>query len=211
MHDVARNASISLPVDVLLFDGETPWSGQAANLTMRVLCLDNGYGLDTADNTFRAAPASPDVSMVAYEAVAHNYYAVLSPGSWPRGHYRARITHTGGQEFAYDFSVGLQQDLRLGFSGAYNGTVLTLSAWVEENGVVQTDYTALNSCKILDSAGSQLADLGNLTPTNGVFKVTPTITLVQSTNYIFACTAVVAGPATVANYQFPLRVGLARP
>jgi hypothetical protein len=86
--------------------------------------------------------------------------------------------------------------------------------WVEEAGVAQTDFIALNNCTITDCTGTALTDgaLGNnSSPNNGVFNFQHAVSLAPVSNYIFNCDAIVAGPASQANYSFNLRVGLARP
>ena len=217
MYHFARNSSISIPLSMLLYDGIVGLNAAQASILCNVICLDNGYIYDTADGTFKTSPVNPSISVSCYGAGnwLNGYYARLSIGAWVRGHYQCKFRHTpSGQEFATDFTVGLYMRRALGHSAVYSGTVLTLSAWVEEEGVIQTDYVSLTNCRILDSAGvviaaGTLAD--NNTPSGGIFRFAPTVTLTPNTNYIFAATANVAAPATVSAYSFPLRVGLARP
>ena len=102
----------------------------------------------------------------------------------------------------------------LGYSAVYNGTALTLSVWVEEDGVPQTDYTAIQNAQLLNAAGNLVTggDLGNNTsPNNGIFTFTKTLALPAGSNYVFRCTATVPGPDSLNDYQFVLQSGLARP
>jgi hypothetical protein len=210
-----RQTSFKLPVDIALFSGSSQLTGVAADLSMRLICLDNGYTLDQTDGVFRTSPAIPAFTMSPYTDYPYDYFTVLTEASWPRGNYRALIRNSVTlAEYTYDFTLGLFVNRSLGYSVIYDGMSLNLSAWVEENGVAQTDYIALNNCNILNSTGTVIAGgtLGNNTvSTAGVFNFNPTVTLAATTNYIFTADAVVAGPATISNYTYTIRIGFARP
>lgn len=216
MEHLQRNTTIPIPVDIALFSGTTPQTGQATNLTLEVFCLENGYILDLSDGTFKLSPATPTQGMAPYAAFAYDYAVILSQTiNWPRGRYRAIINNTSTlQEYTYDFSLGLFVPRELGFSAVYDGTTLSLSVWVEEDGVCQTDYVALNNCKLMDGFGNVLAggDWGNnAITTDGIFSFEKQVSLTPTSNYIFKCDALVAAPATRPNYSFNLRLGIARP
>lgn len=216
MEHLQRNSTIPIPIDRELYVGTTPQTGQAGNLTLQIMCLENGYRLDLSDGTFKASPATPTQGLTPYSAFPADYSAIVAQtSSWPRGRYRGVITNTStGQTYTYDFSIGLFIPRNLGFSAVYDGTILTLSVWVEEGGVCQTDYAALNNCKLMDGFGNVIAggDFGNnVTPVDGIFSFQKPVALTPTTNYIFKCDASVAGPATRSNYSFNLRIGIARP
>ena len=217
MDHFPRTATISVPVTALVYDGTAPKISDTANTLTSVICLDNFYGLDFADNTLKATPgtATSANGVPTLTGFTNAYYKKLVAGAWPRGHYLAKTRNsTLASDYFYDFSLGLYIERKLGYSAAYTGSILTLSVWVEEQGLAQTDYVSLASVRIYDSAGTvitggTLAD--NAAPSNGVFRFITTIALSPSTNYLFSCIASVAGPATTSNHQFPLRFGFARP
>ncbi len=212
-----RNSTVPVPIDVPLFDGINQLTGQAGNLSLRVICLENGYTLDNADGVFRTSAASPTQSVSAWADYAYDYSLVIQPdlSKWARGHYRATIRHsTSGREFDFDFTLGLFVPRALGYSAVYDGSNLNLSVWVEELGIVQTDYTQLSNCKILSSTGTVISggNLGTKTASaDGTFNFVAAVNLLPVTNYIFTADAVAPAPAGRSNYSFTLRVGLARP
>lgn len=213
-----RNSTVPVPIDVPLFDGINQLTGQAGNLTLRIICLENGYTLDNADGVFRTSPATPTQSLAAWTDYPYDYAAVIQPDltKWARGHYRAVVRNSAnGREFDYDFTLGMFVPRGLGYSAVYDGSTLNLSVWVEELGVVQTDYIQLSNCKILSSTGTVITG-GNLGTNNspsadGTFHFAAVVALQPVTNYIFTADAVVAAPAGRSNYSYTLRVGLARP
>lgn len=209
----SRNATILLPADVALFTGLTPRPGEAANIGCSVVSLDTGKLLDFSDGTLKTSPTQPSSTVAAMPGFTYDYIVRLSTVGYPRGHYRALFRQVvTGEEFSIDFSVGLHVGRRLGYAAAYDGSTLTLSLWVEENGEAQTDYSSLKNVTILDSSGAAV-DNGTLpdnsAPTNGVFGFQKTIALAASSVYIVTCKAVVPGPS--GNYEFSLRFGMARP
>lgn len=207
----ARNPTMPLPIDVMMFDGFDPVPGQAPNMLTKVMCLDNGYTLD-ADGVFRQQPSMPYLTMSAFSQYSHIYRCTLQPHTWPRGHYRALVRHNTGQEWATEFTVGLYVDRRLNYSAVYDGEALSLSVWVEDNGDVQTDFQALTEVKILNANGTTIATLPNaLSPNEGIFHVTGTIPLAAGQNFIFDCKAVAPGPDGLNPFTFSLRIGFARP
>ena len=189
-------------------------AGEASTTKVQVVCLDNGYMLDS-DGTFKTTPGSPLFATAALPSPYTNLYQHrFNVSAWPRGQYLAMFSAAGGEAYEQDFTVGLMTDRKIGYSAVYSGTVLTLSVWVEEDGIVQTEYVSLVSCKILNSVGSQITGGGlsdNTSPTAGVFTFVATVALTPNTNYIFDCVAQVAGGTGVTVYQFPLRAGLQRP
>jgi hypothetical protein len=209
----SRNPTILLPADVALFNGLTPRPGEAANIGCSVVSLDTGKLLDFSDGTFKTTPTTPSSTVAAMAGFAYDYIVRLSTSGYPRGHYRALFRQVvTGEEFSIDFSVGMHVERRLGYAAGYDGTTLTLSLWVEENGEAQTDYTTLKNVTILNASGAAV-DNGTLpdnsSPSNGVFGFQKTITLAASSVYIVTCKAVVPGPS--GNYEFSLRFGIARP
>lgn len=210
-----RNSSISLPIDVPLYNNVTPLTGEAANLALRVICLDNGYTFDNTDGQFRTSPALPTINLTPYTDYTNNYFTLITQSNWPRAHYRARILHsTSGTEYDFDFTLGIFTSRGLGYSAVYVGGVLTLSMWIEEEGVVQNDYLSLANCQIMDASGNMLAD-GNLgtnsSPNGGVFSFENSVSLQPGSAYSFRCDAMVAAAATRGNMTFTLQAGLARP
>lgn len=210
-----RNNTIPIPIDRALFSGVTPLTGEAANLSLRIICLENGFTLDNTDGQFRLSAATPTRTMAAFTDYSYDYYAIVAQSSWPRGTYRGIIRHTTtSMEFEFDFTLGVFVPRQLGYTAVYDGTTLNLSVWVEEMGVAQTDFVALNNCAITDSTGHTLTDgnLGNnMSPYDGVFNFQATVALAAVHNFIFKCDAEVTGPSGRSNYSFNLRVGLARP
>jgi len=216
-----RHGSIKIPFNVALFDASgQPRLDEEETTVCMICCQANGYFLNRIGNYFEVAPPEPThlVTAKLTGPFLGVYQCAFDVSSWPRGIYIANFTaeNKGGGEYPelyqQEFSVGLMVDRRLGYSAAYNGSLLTMSLWVEENGVAQTDYIALDDCRLLNAAGVQLANLGNKTsPTNGVFQITAAVNLAATTNFIFDCVAVCHGPEDTPNYRFPLRVGLARP
>lgn len=209
-----RNSSIAIPIDIPLYSGITALTGEAANLSLVLVCLDNGYTLDNADGQFRTSPASPSISLVPYTDYPNDYFTLLTQSNWPRGHYRAKIHHSAGDDYNFDFTLGIFVPRSLGYSAVYSGGQLTISAWIEELGVVQNDYTSLSSCMVLDSFGNMLADGNfgtNSSPNNGVFNFSQSVSLQPSNAYSFLCNAVVPGAPTRGSMTFALQAGLARP
>lgn len=210
-----RNSTVPIPVDRPMFNGVIPLTGEAANMSLRIFCLENGYTLDNADGQFRTGAAQPTRTMAAYGDYAYDYYSIVSQSNWPRGTYRGIIHHsTSGLEFDFDFTLGVFVSRQLGYTAIYDGTNLNLSVWVEEAGVAQTDFLSLSNCTITDCTGTPLTDgvLGtNSSPNDGIFNFQHAVALAPVSNYIFKCDAAVAGPTGLSNYSFNLRVGLARP
>jgi hypothetical protein len=213
MMNVPRNPTVPLPIDVPLYTGLTPMVGEAANLSCTVMCIDNGYQLDS-DNTFKQNPISPNFAMTpAFAAFQNVYRTVFQPYGWPRGHYRALSHHTSGLDFAREFSIGIDVVRRLGFSMIYSATNnFRMSVWVEENGDVQSDYTSLTGISIMDMGGNTVATMDdNDSPLNAVFSFDEIVTLTANTHYMLTCTANSPGPAGFSTYSFPLMIGIARP
>ena len=213
---VPRNATQGIPVVIALHNPDgSALPGQASALSATVTCLDNGLVLDATDNRFRDSPTAPSIPFAPIAVTPHIYLATLSPAGWPRGNYHVRTIRSGtNDEFVSAFSLGLNVKRSLGYSAVYNGTALTLSVWVEEDGVPQTDYTAIQNSQLLNAAGNLITggDLGNNTsPNNGIFTFTKTLALPAGSNYVFRCTATVPGPDSLNDYQFVLQSGLARP
>jgi hypothetical protein len=207
------NVTIKVPLDVILFNGITPMTGETGNLTANVVCLDTGKVFDLSDNTFKTSPSSPNFTIVAGGVRTHWYSFLLdtTAAAWKRGHYRARWVHSGGREFAYDFTLGLVTNRGLGVGAAYDGSTLKCSVWVEEFGEAQTDYASLDNVKILGPTGALLTTVGNLTvQTNGVFNFNQVVDLSSVTQYILTADATVAG-YQATSYVFKLRQSLVRP
>jgi hypothetical protein len=210
-----------IPITVDLFDGVNGLTGQGQGgadlVKVMVLRLGDGKCLDGTDGTFKtyaqlAHPADLMHGMQEVEANARpGLYRKIFSGyaGWSRGHYQATVVDSrqNGQLYVRDFDLGLHALRGLGHSVVYTGSQLKMQLWVEENGQVQADYTALASCRILGPDGEVVTggNLGALSPTNGVFSVNATIWLQEATNYVFECMAQVDG------LGFPLRLGLARP
>jgi hypothetical protein len=210
-----RNSTVPIPIDVPLYSGTVPLSGEAANLSLVLICLENGYTLDHTDNVFRTGAVLPGQSLVAFTDYSNDYSALIVPSGWARGHYRGHVHHSiSGQDFNFDFTIGLFVERRLGLSAAYINGYLTISMWVEEGGVIQTDYTSLQNAVIMNSAGVPLVDgvMGNnSSPTSGIFQFIQAVNLAASTSYIVRCDAHAPAPATISPYVFTLANGLARP
>jgi hypothetical protein len=224
-----RNVSVTIPFPVLAFNPSapsSPWSGEAAHTTTRVMCLDNSYEYDFTNALFAATPAGSSTGSVACptktggsgNAWNNTYIESLDVGTWPRGHYVVQIINDGTdasgnqQVWSQDFSVGVYLQRGLGYSAVYDGATLTVAAWVEENGETQTDYLSMTGAKIYNADGSILATLtDNTTPVNGIFTFEATVGLTAQTAYVLEVIAAVAGPATLGNWQFKLRTGIARP
>jgi len=212
-----RNGSIKLPFSAALFDNAgSPITGQASTTTCTIYCPMNGYRLDSTDNTFKTNPTAPNHTTTAETSSFANIYKhTFDVTNWPRGIYLAHIAATTDGVTRYyqqDFSVGLFVERKLGYSAVYSGSQIVLSLWVDEGGVAQADYVSLNNCRLLDADGEPFAEFGDrATPTNGVFTVIQAVELAVGFNFICDCVATCHGPAGTADYQFPLRVGLARP
>ena len=229
-----RNGSIKLPFNVALFDANGKLrSGESSTTRCEVYCLANGYRLDSGDNTFKEIPDFPDhpTTSLYYAPIidldlpeggdppplpsppfSNVYKHEFDVTNWPRGIYLASFIAAGNEYYQRDFSVGLMVERKLGYSAVYNGTQFTMSLWVEEDGIAQTDYISLDNCRLLNAAGVELANLGSKTnPVNGVFQISATVGLAHGTNFIFDCVAVCHGPEDTPDYRFPLRVGLVRP
>lgn len=200
-----------IPFDATLFSGVQPRTGLTLNL--RFICLDNNLFYDWADNTFKSSPGTPTSNLAAQTGRTHRYFKNVDIGGWRRAHYRAIVTcSTTAEEWETDFTVGIKADRRLGYSAVYDGAILTLSAWVEEDGIVQSDYTDLDSVNLYDASGSVVASGWNPSgPTNGIFKFQQTVSLPANTNYVFSCSAICPGAGGLSDLSFPLRVGLSRP
>lgn len=210
MLHVARNPTVRLPIDVPMFDGYAPMSGEADNLSVRIMCMDNGYTQDI-DGVFKLNAAAPFKSMTPYSKYSNIYGLTLSPGSFLRGHYRAITTHTSGQVWYADFGVGLFVDRKLAYSAVYDGVSIRMSAWVEENGDAQTDFTWIRNVCIKDMSGNIVSVFDDVAGSDGLFVVQFSAELLANHNYFFECLAEVPGPDTCPPYHFPLRVGMARP
>jgi len=224
-----RNASVTIPFPVLAFNPaspSSPWSGESAHMTTRVMCLDNSYEFDFTNSVFAATPSGASTGSVTCptktggsgNAWNNAYVESLNVGVWPRGHYVVQIIDDGTdssgnqQVWSQDFSVGMYLQRSLGYSAVYDGATLTVAAWVEENGEVQTDYLSMTAATIYNSDGSILTTLtNNTTPVNGIFNFEATVGLTAQTAYVLEALAAVAGPATGSNWQFKLRTGMARP
>jgi hypothetical protein len=202
--------TLTVPIDITLYDVVTPRTGEASHISVKFLCLDNGLLYDFAVGNFSASPGTPTTGVTA---VSNRYYVMQDVGPWPRGNYRAIFVHnTSGEVWNCEFTVGMKADRRLGYSAVYNGTALTLTVWVEEDGVAASDFSTLDSPQLLDSNGvNYVSGWTTNGPTNGVFYFQQTVDLPQTTNYVFCCTAVVPGPSGTPNYEYPLKVGIARP
>lgn len=213
MLHLSRNPSITVPVDVSMYDGFTPLSGEEDNLSGKVMCMDNGYTLDI-DGVFKDNPAAPYFSMVPYSRYSNVYQKTLEPSSWPRGHYRAWVFHTTGQAWAYDFTLGLHVEHRVAYAAVYTGTALQMTLWMEELGVAADDVVGFKDVKVTDMAGNVLLDVPFLPPligSPGVFTLNADVLLAANQNYTLSATARVGAPATKNEYLFPLKIGLARP
>jgi hypothetical protein len=200
-----------------------PRTGEAASTTISIVCLETGYTMDFSDGTFKnsSTVVQPNGTVTALPAPFANFYErrfIVS--EWPRGHYLAKFSAAGGETYTEDFTVGLEVDRRLGYSASYDGTVLKLTLWVEENGEIQTDYHALSQCRLLDSNGALIKDLGvwdRAESGNGTFAIVTDVTLAAHSNFIFDCQAIVSMPFVPGfpppptSYSFPLRAGLQRP
>lgn len=223
-----RNASVTIPFSALAFNPaapSTPWAGESSHMTARVMCLDNQYEWDFTNAIFAATPAGATNAVTApaktgASGTAWNnvYAAAFDVGTWPRGHYVVQITNDGTdssgnkQVWSQDFSVGMYVSRQLGYSAVYDGTTLTIAAWIEEAGEAQTDYASLTGCTLYNSAGTVIATLSSDTaPVNGVFTLTAAVTLTPSTPYVLEAVATVAGPATTTSRTYRLRTGMARP
>lgn len=209
-----KNATVKIPIDVVLFNGTTQQTGEAANITVRYICLDNGQTYDWNDNTFKQTPTTPTQGVTAFTGYTYDYYHVLnvSAAAWKRGHYRALFRHSSsGKEYAFDFTLGLCTPKQLGISAVYDGSTLRASLWVEELGEVQSDYISLDNVTIRTSSGATLSVVGNLTvPTNGVFNFSHVVGLDAITQYVIDADATIGG-YNGANYVFKLRQALVRP
>lgn len=214
MLHLPRNTTFRVPVEVSLFDGLTPLTGQAANLGLQIRSLDDNTILDNVDGQFRTTPATPSQSMAARPSPnAHIYYNnVPITTQYKRGFYQGVVTNSvTGEVYVIDFSVGISLDRRLGVTAKYDGSVLTLGVWIEEAGVVQTDYTSITSALLLTHEGVALPN-GGLSfseGTNGTFYATKTVAISAGTAYMVQLSASVSRPGGLLT--FPLRSELIRP
>jgi len=209
------NTSMILPIEVALYEGMTPLTGSAGDLTAQVTCLESAERYDTADGQFRASPASPGLALAARGAPhAHVYFNNLAiTTNFKRGNYRVWIKNNDtDEEFFQNFTIGLHVNRTLGVTAVYDGTDLTIGVWVEENGEIQTDYTGISSCKLVDNQGADVAS-GSITlsgPTNGVFYATKTIELDSGSALLIAGVAACPKPGS-GSFSFALRSALIRP
>ncbi len=209
-----KNATVDIPIDMVLFDCVTQDTGETSNITVRFVCLDNGKTYDDNDDTFQTTPVDPTFDVTALTTYPYVYQHILdvSAAAWRRGHYRAIFRHsTSTREFAFDFTIGLVTQRNLGVSAAYDGSTLKCSLWVEEFGEIQTDYTSLTNVQILDGAGGLVSSIGTLTTqTNGIFSFNQSVSLAAGTQYVLAADPTVACYAA-SPFVFKLRQGLVRP
>ena len=209
------NTSLIVPIEVALYDGFEQRAGAAGDLTAQVTCLESAERYDVSDGQFRADPDTPDLSLVARSSPhTHIYFNNLPISTnFKRGNYRVLIRDTAtGEEFFQEFSLGIAVNRTLGVTAVYDGTDLTLGLWVEEDGEIKTDYSAISSCKLVDHAGADVAS-GGLTlsgPTNGIFSVTKTIALASGSALLVAGIATCPKPGS-GNFTFPVRSALIRP
>jgi hypothetical protein len=231
--DIPRHFTGNLNFVQSIFSGVNPNVGLASYLKFRILRLDDAKAYDMTGGTFITPPATwsawstAEASVSALHANAGHLYvarhAILdgSGNPWARGSYKAMIralTGVGsgvdGQVAEVDFTVGLFQDRHLAQSTVYDGTQLHLQLWVEEAGVFQNDYTQLTGLALTQVGGSQVAYVGTVNGSGGVFTPSAiTVTLNAHTAYVLSATAVVpyAGSTNSGTLTFPLRVGLVRP
>jgi hypothetical protein len=212
MVHIPKNSMMPLIVDAAVYDGLVRLEDEEANLYTNIFCLENGYVLDSGTMQFTATPVSPNFPVTQWESFKHMYYTRLQTNTWRRGQYRGLIRHTSGQEYALDFSIGLFTNRKLAHSMAYTGTNLKVSLWIEENGELQLDYVQLKDITIVDMSGTLIGTLpDNSSPSNGIFSWDQAITLTANRHFILKATAVVPGPVGMANYSFPVALGVVRP
>jgi hypothetical protein len=214
MLNLHKNTTIRIPVEVVLMDGMTPRTGEAASLSVSIVSIDDGTILDNVDGQFRVTPTTPGAAMTARPSPnAHVYYRnVQQTTQYRRGAYRAVVKHTGtGEEWHQDFTIGMDVHRKLGVTATYNGTALKVGAWIEEDGVAQTDYTSLTGAVLMTHEGVLVAS-GGMTFTsgsNGLFHCVKTVTIAAGTPLILKATATVPRPG--GTLQFTLQSEIIRP
>jgi hypothetical protein len=226
--DHPKNQTTPILVSVALFDAlGAPRTGEAETTTLKILCEDNGYLLDPADGEFKSSVASPYFPLEAMLNRDCEYFAWIDASTWRRGTYKAIFTAAETEStipttppqtvtmpaaiYESSFSVGMRPYRALETAGNYDGTTLRISAWVTEDGVTQTDYTALRNVKLLGTSGAVVLNLADATTqTDGIFSLSIAVSLHKGTNYILSADVEAPAPAGRDPYQWNLRVGMAR-
>lgn len=227
--DIPRHYSGNLYQMVNLLSGGTPRTGEGSSLQLSIFRLHDGYVYDATEGGFVARGSATNyqfaMSQITTTGILASLYKVSvaftdtneNNAKWQRGHYVAGIRHSvTGEEWWEPFTVGVSTPKRLGHTLVYDGTNIDLNLWVEEDGVVQTDYISLRNTAITSADGTEVLSLSVLTPSDltdafgNSFRVTDqAVTLNAGTQYLLSCNARVMIDG--ANADFPLRIGLVRP
>lgn len=203
-------SNILIPISVPLFDATgSPRTAAAETATIRIMSRDTGYLLDPADNTFKETVEAPGHSVTTFPNRPNDYYRAFDASAWPRGHYVAIITD-GDEVYDVAFSVGLYADRRLALATTYDGETLRTLAWIEENGIVQTDTAGLTDISIIGPDRTVIAGAEDVTTsTDGILAFNTDVELSVATTYALRVAAQI--PTAAGVLEVTLMEGMARP